>query len=133
MGALLLARRSIRAFQDKPLTLPELAQLLWAAQGITHPDGYRTAPSAGGLYPLEVYLLAGNVEGLTQGLYHYWPDLHDLSRVATGDRRAALSDAALGQEALRDPPAVIVITAVTARTTVKYGIARHPLRAHGGG
>ena len=67
-------RRSVRTFADRPLELDEIAQLLWSAQGITRHDGRRTAPSAGALYPLELYLLAGNVKGLPAGVWHYLPD-----------------------------------------------------------
>jgi hypothetical protein len=71
----LLERRSIRNYKDEALTLAEISQLLWAAQGITDPGGYRTAPSAGALYPLEVYVVTGNVEGLQAGIYKYRPQL----------------------------------------------------------
>lgn len=114
-------RRSVRTYRDEPLSLPEVAQLLWAAQGITHPGGYRTAPSAGALYPLEVYLLAGNVTDLARGIYIYRPENHDLQLVSEGDYRGELSEAALNQEAIRDAPVVIVITGFCARTTGKYG------------
>jgi len=114
-------RRSVREYRDAPLTLNEVAQLLWSAQGITSPEGMRTAPSAGALYPLEVYLLAGNVDGLAAGVYHYHPHEHALSKVMEGDRRAALSEAALGQEAIQDGAVVIVIAGVFERTTRKYG------------
>jgi SagB-type dehydrogenase family enzyme len=114
-------RRSVREYRDAPLTLNEVAQLLWSAQGITSPEGMRTAPSAGALYPLEVYLLAGNVDGLAAGVYHYHPHEHALSKVIEGDRRAALSEAALGQEAVQDGAVVIVIAGVFERTTRKYG------------
>lgn len=116
----LLHRRSVRAYQDAPLRLSEIAQLLWAAQGITRPEGYRTAPSAGALYPLEVYLVAGEVEGCTPGLYHYQPQQHRLAVIALGEWRAVLSSAALDQESVRDAPAAIVLTAVAARTTARY-------------
>ncbi|HXF91439.1 MAG TPA: SagB/ThcOx family dehydrogenase, partial [Nitrospiraceae bacterium] len=69
----LLKRRSVRQFSDAPLTLDDLGQLLWAVQGVTDQSGLRTAPSAGALYPLEVYVLAGNVQGLSIGLYRYRP------------------------------------------------------------
>ena len=59
-------RRSIRDFKRKPLSIAEVSQLLWAAQGITASGGRRTAPSAGALYPLELYLVADNVEGLAE-------------------------------------------------------------------
>jgi len=70
-------RRSVRSFKDSPLTLAEISQLLWAAQGITSPRGLRAAPSAGALYPLEVYVIAGNVDGLPDGVYNYRPYRHE--------------------------------------------------------
>ncbi len=114
-------RRSIREYKtDEPLSLQEVSQLLWAAQGVTSDDGLRTAPSAGALYPLEVYVVAGNVRNLQPGIYHYRPREHELVRVATGDKRRELSRAALDQEQVRDAPAVIAFSAVFERTTGKY-------------
>ena len=114
-------RRSVRAYTKKPLTLTELSQLLWAAQGITGPYGVRTAPSAGALYPMELYILSGNVAGLPAGVYRYMPRGHELLKVAGGDRRQKLADAALGQECISEGSAVIAIAAVYERTTGKYG------------
>jgi SagB-type dehydrogenase family enzyme len=114
-------RRSTRNYVDEPLTLPEVSQLLWAAQGITHPRGFRTAPSAGALYPLEVYLVAGQVSDLSEGIYKYQPRQHELVRVAEGDKRSELASAALGQKWVRNGAAVIVIAAVYERTMRKYG------------
>ena len=114
-------RRSVRQYQDQALTVADLSQLLWAAQGITHPGGLRTAPSAGALYPLEVYAVVGNVEDLAAGVYQYKPQTHELVQIAAGDKRAALSQAALGQEAVQDAAVVITLAAVYDRTTVKYG------------
>ncbi len=113
-------RRSVREYRSAPLTLAETGQLLWAAQGITSRGGFRTAPSAGALYPLEVYLVAGEVEGLPAGVYRYRPAGHLLEQVDAGDRRHLLCDAALGQRWVRTAPAVIVIAAVYSRTTEKY-------------
>lgn len=118
----LLHRRSVRAYRDEQLALTEIAQLLWAAQGITDPArGYRTAPSAGALCPLEVYLVAGEVEGLPSGVYRYNPDAHSLTPVKNGDQRGALYEVALRQAAVREAPVVLVIAAVYERTTGKYG------------
>jgi SagB-type dehydrogenase family enzyme len=117
----LRARRSHREYTDGPLSLTELAQLLWAAQGVTSSEGFRTAPSAGALYPLEVYVLAGNVIDLVTGIYHYTPHSHTLTRVVDGDHRRALMQAALYQSSILDAPAVIIIAAVYERTTAKYG------------
>jgi SagB-type dehydrogenase family enzyme len=81
----------------------------------------RTAPSAGALFPLEIYIVAGNVTGLAKGIYKYRPHVHELVKVAGQDVRKELSRAALEQESLRDAPAVIVFSAVIERTSVKYG------------
>ena len=114
LEAALASRRSVRTFTADPLDLNELSQLLWAAQGITSEQGARTAPSAGGLYPLELFVVAGD------GLYHYLPEQHSLERLGTSDLRDLLSEAALGQEAVADGAAVFVITAVYSRTEAKY-------------
>jgi SagB-type dehydrogenase family enzyme len=119
------ARHSVREYRDAGLTLVEVAQLLWAAQGITRRDGGRTAPSAGALYPLELRLVAGRVQGLEPDVYHYLPDGHRLAGSGTGEARAALAEAALGQEWVKDAPAVLVISAVEQRTTRKYGSRGH--------
>lgn len=118
---LLAERRSIRDYPDQALQLAELGQLLWAAQGITHPEGLRTAPSAGALYPLELYVAAGQVDGLAPGIYHYRPEHHRLVKTADGDVRTALARAALSQNWIADASAVIVFTAVYERTMRKYG------------
>lgn len=114
-------RRSIRQYKDETMTLQQVSQLLWAAQGITSPDGLRTAPSAGGLYPLEIYLVSGNVQDLPAGVYHYLPAENALQLLVKGDKRAALTAAALQQNSIKLAPVDIVITAVYARTTKKYG------------
>ncbi len=117
----LLQRRSVRDFGDTPITVTEVSQLLWAAQGMTVPRGFRTAPSAGALYPLELYLVAGNVNGLPAGIYKYVPRSHELLSILKGDRRGDLCNAALGQSSVRRAAAVIVLAGVYERTTSKYG------------
>ncbi len=117
----LLKRRSVREYNQIPLNLFKASQLLWAAQGETDKSGKRTAPSAGALYPLEVYLVAGNVEQLQAGIYHYIPGKHLLTVVKSGDVRAELKAAALNQSCVGEGAIVIVIAAVYARTEVKYG------------
>jgi SagB-type dehydrogenase family enzyme len=99
--------------------------MVWAAQGTTRPEGYRTAPSAGALYPLDLYLLAGAVTGLSPGVYLYHPRQHELESIAPGDRRRELSDAALTQGWISKAAAVIVLAAVFRRTTMKYGERGH--------
>ena len=117
----LLERRSVRKYSDAPLSLNELSQLLWAAQGITDPEGYRTAPSAGALYPLELYVVAGNVNDLPEGVYRYKPKDHKLEMVLAGDKRQGLYGVSLQQSAVKNAAAVIVFAADYDRTTVKYG------------
>jgi SagB-type dehydrogenase family enzyme len=117
----LLGRRSVRSFSEKALTLAQVSQLLWAGQGITDPSGKRTAPSAGALYPLEVYVVAGRAEGIASGVYQYQPATHTLTRVMDGDQRQSLSQAAMGQSSVMQGAIDIIITAVYEITTSKYG------------
>lgn len=119
-------RRSRREYKRKPLTLPQLGQLLWAAQGVTEPNlwvGLRSAPSAGGLYPLELYAVVkdGGVEGLEAGCYHYRPHRHVLQQVVKGDRSEELMRACVDQEWVGAAAVNLVFTAVFERTSVKYG------------
>ncbi|ARG96501.1 SagB/ThcOx family dehydrogenase [Legionella micdadei] len=114
-------RRSIRTYKNQAITLSQVAQLLWAAQGITSDNGFRTTPSAGALYPLEVYLVARDVNDLSPGVYHYLPTKHALLKIKNGDISDQLTKAALEQEAIKSGAANIVITAVFSRTTKKYG------------
>jgi SagB-type dehydrogenase family enzyme len=117
----LTMRRSIREYTSQPLLLQEVSQLLWAAQGITDPRGFRTAPSAGALYPLNLYLVVGNVVNLSEGLYKYLPETHEIVKVFDGDIKRELASAAMGQSSVENAPLDLVITAVYERTTGKYG------------
>ena len=114
-------RRSVRGYSEEPIRLQELSQLLWAAQGITSDEGFRTAPSAGALYPLEIYAMAGNVDVLGAGIYKYSPPDHVLTQLRAGDFRPALSEEALQQSQIEEAAVNIVIAAVYGRTTAKYG------------
>ena len=114
-------RRSRRNFQDTPLTIEQLSQLLWAAYGISDGNRLRTAPSAGALYPLEIYVAVGNVIGIEPGLYRYIPQAHKIVRTLDRDIRADLSVAALNQTMVRDAPIVIIYTAVFDRVASRYG------------
>ena len=117
----MLERRSVRTYQDEPLTLSEVAQVLWSAQGITDSKrAYRTAPSAGALFPLEVYVVIGNVDGIAEGVYKYKPDKHELTKISGGDVRDKLAVAALGQACVRKGAIAIVFSAIYERTTRKY-------------
>ena len=117
----LIERRSIRQYRDKDLTMGELSQLLWAAQGVTSRRGYRTAPSAGALYPLEIYIAAGKVSDLAPGIYKYEPDEHNLLKTCDGDKTINLWRAALEQSPIRNAPVVLIFCAIYERTTRKYG------------
>jgi SagB-type dehydrogenase family enzyme len=115
-------RRSIRSYSDQPVSLTEVGQLLWAGQGITEKSrGLRTAPSAGATYPMELYLIAGNVEGLTPGVYRYQSATHSLQLLFSGDIRKDLSAAALQQPSIIQAPATILITGILSRTSQRYG------------
>jgi len=117
----LVRRRSIRDYTHEPLTLEEVSQLLWAGQGITSDWGGRTAPSAGALYPIELYVIVGDVKNLAAGLYKYKPERHELVMVLEGDIRSRLADSALGQSPVKHGAVDIVLTSVYDRTTRKYG------------
>jgi SagB-type dehydrogenase family enzyme len=116
----LTRRRSLREFSDAPIMLADIAQLCWAAQGVTDAGDHRSAPSAGALYPLDLYVAVGRVDGLEPGIYHYDPHAHTLEQRVDTDRRRGLYRAALEQEWVQDAPLVFVITAVYQRTTRKY-------------
>jgi len=118
----LCRRRSIRHYNNEPLRVEEVSQLLWAAQGITDSTyGLRTAPSAGALYPVEIYIVVGEVTGLEAGIYRYNPYGHELVVTGSMDVRGELSESALGQEWVSEAPMDIVICAVYSRVTGKYG------------
>ena len=117
-------RRSKRSYLRKPLTVAQLSQLLWAAQGVTNlAGGLRSAPSAGGLYPLELYVFVreGGVSGLAAGVYRYGAERHELRKVRDGDLLGQLETAALDEGAIGMSAVCIVMTAVLDRTTRKYG------------
>lgn len=113
-------RRSTRKFSKEEISLEEISQILWSAQGITHRSrGLRTAPSAGALYPLEIYLVAGEVEGIPKGIYRYSPATHSIKIKEEGDKRKKFFTCC--QPFVGKAPAIIVITGVHERTAVKYG------------
>jgi SagB-type dehydrogenase family enzyme len=120
----LSSRRTRRDFQATPLELEELAQLLWSAQGVTGEGGtLRAAPSAGALYPLDVYVVVGkaSVDGLSPGVYRYLPSKHGLEEVASTDLRADMARACLRQSWIADAPVSLVLTAEYGRIERKYG------------
>ena len=118
---LIAKRRSVRKYKDKKLSESVISRLLWAAQGISSETGLRTSPSAGALYPLEVHLIIGEGGELEPGVYRYVPEDHTLVLEISGDIREKLSKAALSQPMIKNAPVSIVISAVYARITSRYG------------
>lgn len=117
----LCTRRSLREFSNNPLELSQVAQLLWAAQGITGGEARRTAPSAGGLYGLELYVLAANVNGLPAGIYKYEILPHELVSLIEGDTRQRLFRSALEQTSILQAAAIFVLAGVYDKISAKYG------------
>ncbi len=114
-------RRSVRTFSATPLSLEEIGQLAWAAQGITDAArGFRTAPSAGATFPMETYFLLTEGEDVAGGVYRYLPHDHALELVTEGDQRRDLRSVALQQESITDAPAVLVITGILSRIEPRY-------------
>ncbi len=117
-------RRSLRNFSRDPVDFSEISQMLWAAQGITRSEmgwGFRTAPSAGALYPVETYVSAQNVSGIECGVYHYSPREQELELLKPGHFGARLAEAALDQDFIAQAGVVFCWTAVFARAAWKYG------------
>ena len=118
------ARRSVREFSPTPISIDDLSQLLWAAQGVTEPEsGGRSAPSAGATYPLEIFVFVrqGGIKGIEAGVFRYRPLDHSLIKVSSEDRVKALMEAALYQEFICEAAVNIVISAKYERTTARYG------------
>jgi len=122
-------RRSHRNFQDRELSAEQLSQILWAAYGITQPrtdraflrGGFRTAPSAGGLYPFEIYAVVGKVKGIKPGVYRYISQEHKIVMTIDKDVREELCAASLGQAMVKEAPLVVFYSAIFSRMTGKYG------------
>jgi SagB-type dehydrogenase family enzyme len=117
-------RKSIRDFQEAPIGLDHLSYLLWASTGIQRIEAgyeFRTAPSAGALYPIETYVIANNIEGLAAGLYHYAIKDHYLEQLKEADLRNAITVAALEQSFCATAAIVFVWTAIFQRCKWKYG------------
>jgi SagB-type dehydrogenase family enzyme len=114
-------RRSVRDFKNEFITRSELSQLLWAAQGITHQEfSFRTAPSAGALYPVETYLVVNFVEDVDPGIYHYSVETHELDLLVSGDFRIRIAHAALDQGIAYYANVVFIWTAIFQRSKWKY-------------
>jgi len=111
----ILKRRSVRSYSSKKISTENLSQLLWAAQGVTDTRGLRAAPSAGALYPLEIYAVT------EEGVYHYVPETHTLLEISSQNVKPALTKASWGQNFVNTAPLDIIITAVYSRVSGRYG------------
>jgi len=121
---MLKKRKSIRNFSDKPINKDQLSYLLWTTTGINREEfnfKFRTAPSAGALYPIETYIVVNNVEGLSKGIYHYSIKEHLLDEIKLGDFGIETANAALGQKMCADAAVVFIWTAIFERSKWKYG------------
>ncbi len=113
-------RRSVREYKSDALSLNQISQILWASQGITE-EYHRTVPSAGALYPIEIYSVVKNVEGVVEGVYRYDPKDHKLVFIVGGNFNKALAEIAANQEWIENSAAILLISADFQRTTQKYG------------
>jgi len=122
-------RRSQRRYHNVEISAEQLSQILWAAYGVTKPitdraflrGGLRTAPSAGGLYPFEIYVLVGKVKNIESGVYKFISQEHKIVKTIDKDLREELCAAALNQDMIKEAPVVIVYSAIFSRMTDKYG------------
>lgn len=114
-------RRSVRQFAETPLSLQDVSQLLWAAQGSSREPNRRTCPSAGATYPLTLILVVNRVQGLQPGLYRYACEEHALDLLISGDFSEKLVGACLNQRFLKSASVVLVLAAQYERTTRRYG------------
>ena len=124
----LAGRRSRRNFRNRALSAEQLSQILWAAYGITQPSsdaslrgGRRTVPSAGALFPLEIYVVIGNVTGIKPGVYKYISEKHKIVRIIDRDVRAELAATAMRQNMVRTAPVTVVHAAAFERVVNRYG------------
>lgn len=120
----LSVRRTVRSFLPKPMDPNQLSQLLWAAYGTTDESRFKkTTPSAGALFPMDVYAVVGEggVEGLEAGIYHYTPEHHDISLTLGGEFRAGIAKASLRQRWMEEAPLYLVATVEYRRICGKYG------------
>jgi len=116
-------RRSIRDYTKEPLTLAEFSQLLWSCQGITSREGFRTTPSAGAVFPLEIYAVVSHVDDLAPGVYHYLPGLkeHCVEQVKRGSYGKKIFDLSTKQDFIKTVALNLVMGTVTARMEKQYG------------
>lgn len=116
-------RKSVRDYHNKPIPKEVLSYLLWSCTGLSRTQGgcaFRTAPSAGALYPIETYLVVNNVKQIDPGVYHYNIQNHCLELLQEGDHSVQIANAALGQKMCAQAPVVFIWTAIFQRMKWKY-------------
>ncbi len=124
LDEILRKRKSKRNFTSKAITKTQLSYLLWASTGIQRKEmgfEFRTAPSAGALYPIETYIVINNVENLSKGVYHYNIKGHFLEEIKSGDNSSNIAKAALDQNMCADAAVVFIWTGIFNRSKCKYG------------
>jgi SagB-type dehydrogenase family enzyme len=122
----LTARRTHRSFKPQGISLQQFSQILWGGYGVTAKNFglyLKTAPSAGALYPLDIYAVVGEdgVESLTPGVYHFRPENHSVKLIKEGDLRAEVARKSLQQMWMAEAPLMFIITGEYGRSTGKYG------------
>jgi SagB-type dehydrogenase family enzyme len=119
----LQSRRTVRHFANRPVSLGQISQLLWEADGLSDPRGLRTSPSAGATYPLDLYLVVGErgVTNLPAGVYRYDVAAHELAPLVRGDFHAPVARACLHQAWMTEAPVMVLITGEYRRCTARYG------------
>lgn len=120
LSQLLLKRKSVRKFKKEPLRLSELSQVLWASYGLINKRRH-VVPSAGATYPVEIYLVVRDVEGLKPGIYKYNNQEHLVQLVKEGDYSRDLARACLDQLWVKEAPVNIILVALHEKTTSWYG------------
>lgn len=121
-------RRSFREFTDQPLSMADLSQCVWSAQGITGSDGKKVAPSAGAVYPVTLYVVIGVIDNLSAGLYRYEPNRHTLEAIRAGELRAQLRDAAFEEQPwIGQAASILVIAADISKASSTFQQQPRPL------
>ncbi|MBM4403746.1 MAG: SagB/ThcOx family dehydrogenase [Candidatus Cloacimonetes bacterium] len=114
-------RRSTRSFKDESLSIAQISQILYSAQGISHQErGLRTAPSAGAIYPLELYAIIGKADDIDPGLYRYQPTTHSLALIQTGDLRQSIISKVSRQAFVASAPISLILTVAYERISERY-------------
>ena len=124
-------RETIRDYTSKPISLDHLSQLLWAAQGKRGESGKLNAPSAGGQYPLTVFVVAHKISEIGIGIFQYKNTDHSLEQVLSGEFRQVLSEAAIGEQPWIDEAAAIIILTAHIESMNEHFTDQPPIKKRG--